>query len=157
VTGACERLAAIWDVPHHTISAHAAALEELMAEIGHLADADLPPVISWAYDRVTGGSFQFWIIFALAHIEQDSRELACPDCISEVRGYAGTRWRYRVIHSATCPWWRAYRAGRTNTHVPPDRNPAVPGTWPIPHGAVVTHRGPYKRRPAQDRSPGGGR
>jgi hypothetical protein len=110
MTGACERLARIWDVPHHTLQAHADALEKLKAEIRRLADADLPPVISWAFGCVERGRYQFWIIFALAHIERDSRALACPDCVSEVRGYAGARWRYRVIHSATCPWWRAHQA-----------------------------------------------
>jgi hypothetical protein len=133
VTGACERLAAIWDVPHHGAAAAADALEELKAEIRHLADADLPPVILWAFDNVQGGRFQFWIIYALSTIERDSRHLACQDCPSEVRGFAGSRWRYRVVHEATCPWWRAYQARQ------------VVGA--IPCGAVVTHRGPYKQRP----------
>jgi hypothetical protein len=132
VTGACARLAAIWDVPHHTVEARAGALEELQAEIRGLADADLTPVVSWAYEHTVRGRFQFWVIYALAHIERDSRRLACKDCASEVRGHAGERWRYRVIHSATCPWWREYQAGRVK--------------GPVPCGAVVTHRGPYKRR-----------
>jgi hypothetical protein len=157
VTGACARLAAIWDVPHHTTQAHAGALEDLKAEIGGLRTDELTPVISWAYDHVVRGRFQFWIVFALSHIERDARELACPDCASEVRGFAGTRWRYRVIHSASCPWWRAYRAGSVSGHVAPDRNRVVPSAWLIPHRAVVTHRGPYKRRTAQDRSPSGDR
>ncbi len=41
MTPACERLAAIWDVPHHSPEAVADALEELKAEIRHLADDDL--------------------------------------------------------------------------------------------------------------------
>ncbi len=149
VIGACARLAAIWDVPHHTAEAHAGALKELKAEIRGLRDEELRPVILWAYEHTVRGRFQFWIIFALAHIERDARELACPDCAGEVRGYAGDRWRYRVIHSATCPWWREYQAGRVSGRVPADRNRVVPGVWAIPHGAVVTHRGPYKRRPAE--------
>jgi hypothetical protein len=58
--------------------------------------------------------------------------LACSDCASEVRTSNGRR--YRVIHSATCPWLAEHLAtGR-------------PGR--IPCGTTVTHRGPYKRRPA---------
>jgi hypothetical protein len=133
VTGACARLAAIWDVPHRNPETVAGALEELKAEIRGLGDEDLQPVISWAHEHAQQGRFQFWIIFALSHIERDSRYLACKDCGGEVRGYAGERWRYRVIHSATCPWWREYQAGRVS--------------GPIPCGAVVTHRGPYERRP----------
>jgi hypothetical protein len=98
-----------------------------------LADSDLQPVIGWAFGNVQAGRYQFWIIYALTHIERDSRHLACKDCLSEVRGFAGSRWRYRVIHAETCPWWRAYQAGK------------VQGA--IPCGAMVTHRGPYRRRP----------
>jgi hypothetical protein len=133
VTGARERLAAIWDVPHHGAAAVADALEELKAEIRRLAGDDLQPVILWAFDNVQRGRFQFWIIYALSHIERDSRYLACKDCPSEVRGFAGSRWRYRVIHAETCPWWRNYQAGQVH--------------GAVPCGAVVTHRGPYKRRP----------
>lgn len=132
MTTACERLAAIWDVPHDSPQAVADTLEELKAEVRHLADDDLAPVIGWAFDNVQRGRYQFWIIYALSHIERDSRYLACKDCPSEVRGFAGSRWRYRVVHEDTCPWWRAYQAGR------------VRGA--VPCGAVVTHRGPYKRR-----------
>ena len=132
MTGPRERIAFIWDRPHHSVAAHAAALAELQAEIRRLRDAELPPVISWAHDHVVQGRCQFWIIFALSYIERDARQLACPDCASEVRGYAGSRWRYRVIHSATCPWWRRYQAGQARGR--------------IPCGAVVTHRGPYVRR-----------
>lgn len=102
---ACERLAAIWDIRHLTANAHAGALEELEAAVRGLADAELPPVIGWAFDNVQRGRFQFWIIYALSHIERDSRYLACKDCPSEVRAFAGSRWRYRVIHAKTCPWW----------------------------------------------------
>jgi hypothetical protein len=133
MTAACERLAAIWDTRHLTAKAHAAALEELEAAVRGLADADLQPVIGWTFDNVQRGRFQFWIIYALSHIERDSRYLACKECRSEVRGFAGSRWRYRVIHAGTCPWWRAYQAGQ------------VQGA--VPCGAVVTHRGPYKRGP----------
>ena len=155
MTAACTRLAAIWDVPHRTAEAHAGAFKELKAEIRSLPGGNLPPVISWAYEHVARGRYQFWIIFALARIERDSRELACPDCASEVRGYAGDRWRYRVIHSATCPWWRACQADHVSGRAPADRNRVVPGIWAVPHGAVVTHRGPYKqRRPGPGREAG---
>ena len=106
------------EVPHHSVAAHAAALAELQAEIRRLRDADLPPVISWAHDHVVKGGYQFWIIFALSYIERDARQLACPDCASEVRGYAGSRWCYRVIDSATCPWWRRYQAGQARGRIP---------------------------------------
>jgi hypothetical protein len=66
---ACELLAAIWDVRHLTAKAHAAALEELKAAVRGLADAELPPVIGWAFDNVQRGRFQFWIIYALSHID----------------------------------------------------------------------------------------
>lgn len=134
MTGACARLTAIWDVPHHTDAVQAAAVEKLKTEIHGLPDEDLALVIEWAFDRTATGCHRFWIIFAISHIERESRYLACKDCASEVRGYAGERWRYRVIHSATCPGWREYQAGRVS--------------GPIPCGAVVTHRGPYRRRPA---------
>ena len=61
-------------------------------------------------------------------------DLACQDCPAEVRVTAGkTVLRARVIHSATCPWWKRYQVGE------------VVGR--IPCGTVVTHRGPYKRDP----------
>ncbi len=90
-------------------------------------------MILWAFGNVEDGRYQFWIIYALSNIERDSRYLACKDCPSEVRGFAGSRWRYRVVHEAICPWWRAYRAGQ------------IQGA--VPCGAEVTHRGPYKLRP----------
>jgi hypothetical protein len=59
------------------------------------------------------------------------RELACPDCPAEVRVTEGTTLRARVIHAATCLWYRRYLDHQ------------VVGR--IPCGTVVTHRGPYKR------------
>lgn len=59
--------------------------------------------------------------------------LACPDCPSEVRITERSEIRARVIHSATCPWYRRYLAREV--------------TGRIPCGATVTHRGPYKRDP----------
>jgi hypothetical protein len=132
VTGACERIAAIWDRPHRGAAAVAAALGDLRALISGLRDDELPPVISWAYDQLRQGRCQFWVVFSLSHIERDARELACGDCAREVRGYAGSRWRYRVVHSPECPWWRRYQAGQARGRVP--------------CGAVVTHRGRYVRR-----------
>ena len=60
--------------------------------------------------------------------------LACPDCPSEVRVTVAQRAYARVIHSATCPWYRAYQAGGPRGR--------------IPCGVTVTHRGPYRRDPA---------
>lgn len=61
-------------------------------------------------------------------------DLACPDCPAEVRVTEGKAvLRARVIHAATCPWYRRYQARE------------VVGC--IPCGTVVTHRGPYKRDP----------
>jgi hypothetical protein len=131
VTGACERIAAIWDRPHRRAAAVAAALGDLRALISGLRDDELPPVISWAYDQLRQGRCQFWVVFSLSHIERDARELACGDCAREVRGYAGSRWRYRVVHSPECPWWRQYQAWQARGRVP--------------CGAVVTHRRPYVR------------
>ena len=62
-----------------------------------------------------------------------SADLACPDCMAEIRITEGAKIRARVIHSATCPWYRAYQAGGPRGR--------------IPCGVVVTHRGPYKRDP----------
>jgi len=62
-----------------------------------------------------------------------SADLACPDCPAEVRVTEGRRVYARVIHSATCPWYRAYQAGGPRGR--------------IPCGVTVTHRGPYKRDP----------
>jgi hypothetical protein len=126
------QVSAIWDRQHSTPAEAASALEELKAAIRALAAEDLPSVISWAFDLTSSGHGQFWIVYATATIEQHSRSLACPDCASQVRGFAGTRWRYRVIHSGSCPWYRRYLAGEV--------------LGPVPCGAVVTHRGPYKRR-----------
>jgi hypothetical protein len=128
------RVAAIWDRPHHTIEAEADALEKLKAAIHGLRASDLPPVISHAFDLTSSGRYRYWIVYATATIEHHSRALACQHCASEVRGFAGARWRYRVIHADGCPWYRRHRAGED------------PGQ--VPCGAVVTHRGPYKRRPA---------
>jgi hypothetical protein len=61
--------------------------------------------------------------------------LRCPDCPAEVRITEGAMIRARVIHSATCPWYRR--------HVARERG----YTGPVPCGTVVTHRGPYKRDP----------
>ena len=66
-----------------------------------------------------------------------SEDLACPDCPAEVRVTEGAKIRARVIHSATCPWHRAYQAGGPRGR--------------IPCGVVVTHRGPYKRDPERTR------
>ena len=133
VTGACEQIAAIWDQPHRGAATVAAVRAELGATIRRLRDDELPAVISWAHDQLRQGRYQFWIVFSLSYIERDARDLACGDCASEVHGSAGDRWRYRVIHTSTCPWWRLYQAGQVRGRVP--------------CGAVVTHRGPYKRRP----------
>lgn len=63
-------------------------------------------------------------------------ELACPDCPAEVRITEGARLlRARVIHAATCPWYRRHLA----------RERGYGGR--VPCGTVVTHRGPYKRDP----------
>jgi hypothetical protein len=128
-----DRVSAIWDRPQHTINAEAGALEELKTEIHRLRAEDLPPVISHAFDLTSSGRYRYWIIYTLAKIEQTSRTPACQHCASEVRGYAGSPWRYRVIHSDSCPWYRRHLAGEVG--------------GPVPCGAVVTHRGPYKRRP----------
>jgi hypothetical protein len=61
-------------------------------------------------------------------------ELACPDCLSEVRVTEGARgYRARVIHTDSCPWYRRHQAGQV--------------TGPVPCGTVVAHRGPYKKDP----------
>lgn len=57
--------------------------------------------------------------------------LRCPDCPAEVRITEYTTIRARVIHAATCPWFRRYLAKEVRGRVP--------------CGTVVTHRGPYKR------------
>lgn len=68
------------------------------------------------------------------YMAEMQRELACPDCPAGVRITEGVRlFRARVIHAATCPWWRRYQAGE------------VCGR--IPCSTTVTHRGPYKRDP----------
>ena len=65
--------------------------------------------------------------------QQIREDLACEDCPAEVRVTEGAKVRARVIHSATCPWYRRHEARE------------VAGC--IPCGVIVTHRGPYKRDP----------
>jgi hypothetical protein len=61
-----------------------------------------------------------------------ARDLACPGCPAEIRLTEGARLlRARVIHQATCAWFRQYQI---------DRIPRC-----VPCGTVVTHRGPYQR------------
>jgi len=68
------------------------------------------------------------------HMAGMRRDLACPDCPADVRITEGVRlFRARVIHVATCPWWRRYQAREV--------------TGCIPCMTVVTHRGPYVRDP----------
>lgn len=67
-------------------------------------------------------------------VGETQRDLACPDCASEVRVTVGVKLvRARVIHAAECPWWQRYQAREV--------------TGRIPCCTVVTHRGPYKRDP----------
>jgi len=52
--------------------------------------------------------------------------IRCADCPAEIRH---TGYRFRVVHTATCPNWQRWNGQ-------------------VICGAYVTHRGPYKRRPA---------
>lgn len=68
------------------------------------------------------------------HLSEVQRDVACPDCASEVRVTTGVKLiRARVIHAAECPWWARHQRRE------------VVGC--IPCCTVVTHRGPYKRDP----------
>ena len=92
----------------------------------------------------------------------EAEYLSCPDCPSEVIGPTGTtKLRYRVVHEATCPAWARYRLNLPGyTALPSGQvimagDPLPEGTTrvvsngsPAPCGAVVTHRGPYRRRAA---------
>lgn len=95
-----------------------------------------------------------------AFLVEEIRRLQCQDCPAEVIGPTGTgKHRYRVVHSATCPTWLRYQRKLPGYTAMPSGvvvrgdEPAPPGTTvllansPIaPCGAVVIHRGPYKRR-----------
>jgi hypothetical protein len=96
-----------------------------------------------------------------AFLAEEIRDLQCQDCPSEVIGPTGTgKRRYRVVHAETCPAWLRYQrklggytAMPSGTVVRGGEKPP-PGTTVLlsnvpmaPCGAVVTHRGPYKRRP----------
>ena len=131
MTSACERLAAIWDVPHHGAMAAADTLEELKAEIRHLADYDLQPVILWAFDNVQRGRFQFWIVYALSTMSATpgiSPAKTSRARSADSRAPAGVRRdpRRDLPLVARLP-------GRSR-----------PGRHPL--RSSVTHRGPYKRR-----------
>lgn len=84
-------------------------------------------------------------------------EIACPDCPAEI---TRTDWRFRVVHTTTCPTWQRYARNLPGyTAVPSGEivrggQEPPPGTTAllsnsggaIPCGTSVTHRGPYKRR-----------
>lgn len=142
---AYERLVRIWAVPHATPADVEAARIELQVAVRQLPADELPAVIAWAAGRLAEFKHQYWLIFALAYMERDIRALACQDCPSEVRGYPGSRWRYRVIHAGTCPWWKAYQEGRVPRRVPCGCCAVAPHVWGMPSGVVVSHRGPYRR------------
>jgi hypothetical protein len=92
--------------------------------------------------------------------EYEIRYLLCDDCPSLLLGGGLVKRRYRVVHEATCPTWLRYQkrqggytAMPSGVVVRPGEKPP-PGTTVLlsnrpgnPCGAVVTHRGPY-RRPA---------
>jgi hypothetical protein len=94
-------------------------------------------------------------------LAEEIRRLQRGDCPSEVTGPTGAgRNRYLVIHAETCPAWLRYQKRLPGYTAMPSGQvvrcdePAPPGTTfllsnrPIaPCGLVVTHRGPYKRRP----------
>lgn len=94
-------------------------------------------------------------------ITEEIAHLQCPDCPSEVIGPSGTgHRRYRVVHAETCPTWQRYQRrlpGYTampsgavvqgGDQPPPGTTRMLSNSPMAPCGAVVTHRGPYKRRP----------
>jgi hypothetical protein len=94
-------------------------------------------------------------------LAEENRRLQYGDCPSEVTGPTGTyRNRYRLVHAAMCPAWLRYQRRLPDYTAMPSGQvsrcdePAPPGTTvllssrPIaPCGLVVTHRGPYTRRP----------
>ncbi len=98
------------------------------AAYASICDACLSrPIADLAELIALGGEEYVWA-------EQFREALGCEDCPSEVRVTEGRAvLRARVIHAATCPWYRRYQAKE------------VAGR--IPCGTVVTHRGPYKRDP----------
>jgi hypothetical protein len=97
-----------------------------------------------------------------ASLADEIRRLQCQDCPAEVIGPSGTaKRRYRVVHAATCPTWLRYQRKLTGYTAMPSGlvvrgdEPSPPGTTVLlansplaPCGAVVTHRGPYKRWPS---------
>lgn len=99
------------------VAAYASICDDCLSRSG----ADLVELLA------VGGEEYVWA-------QQMREALACEDCPAEVRLTEGKAvLRARVIHSATCPWYRRYQAREV--------------TGRIPCGTVVTHRGPYKRDP----------
>jgi hypothetical protein len=97
-----------------------------MADVTALGDEDLSAALLRAIDEGGGEAH------AAVYDESELRSVRCRGCPAQVVGPTGTtQRRYRIVHEETCPWWLRYQAGETQAS--------------IPCGAVVTHRGPYRK------------
>lgn len=151
----CNRLAA------ETAAAAAGLIRQGVADVTKLDDQLLGAVLMWTLDAKDRE------VHAAVYPESEVRSLLCHWCASLVLRGGGTRERWTVVHAADCLLWQRYtqRAGgytalpsgelwRGGQPWPQGATAVLSNSPGSPCGTVVTWRGPYSSRTAQEAAEG---